>query len=198
MTKRQNRPAATPPGVTEEQFVQVESVDSAGADDVKKLMAEIKGLREALKVSEVARTEAEAAALAAAEAQGALMQRDIVEVPTGKFVNVKRAVDPETGDPTYKVVGYKEDGREILKPIFHDVKLPTFFYKIDLPAVGGLDLKTNDASLYHGVVYQLDIDTLRSVKERVYRLWQHDQTIHGSNENAYRPKQEPTLSMRSR
>ena len=63
-----------------------------------------------------------------------------------------------------------------------------------LPPVGGVDLKINDVSFYHGVVYELDIDTLRSVKEMVYRLWDHDRSIHGSDENFYRKPQETTLT----
>src|SRR5258706_14473963 len=49
-------------------------------------------------------------------------------VPTGKFVTVKR-LNPK--DP-YKVVGHKDDGRDILRPNFVDVELPTFFYTIDM------------------------------------------------------------------
>ena len=161
---------------------------------MNKLLAEIEELKAKLQLSEEQRSEAEAAALAMAEAQGALMQREIREVPTGKFVTVKRAVDPKTGKPSYRVAGYKDDGREILKPVFHDFKLPTYFYKVDMPPVGGVDLKINDVSFYHGVVYELDIDTLRSVKEMVYRLWDHDRSIHGSDENFYRKPQETTLT----
>jgi hypothetical protein len=58
---------------------------------VKKLLEQIADLKEQLQLSEQQRSEAEAAALAAAEAQGALMQREIQEVATGKTVKVKRA-----------------------------------------------------------------------------------------------------------
>lgn len=157
------------------------------------LIAEIEALRAKLELSEVARSDAEKAALAAAEAQGMLMQRDMEEVATGKKVKVKRAID-EKGRPSYKVVGYKDDGREIFKPVWREIELPTYFYKVDMPPCGGLDLKINGEPLYHGVVYELDIDTLRSVKEMVYRLWDHDRAIHGSDENFYRTPQEKRLN----
>lgn len=170
-----------------EAHIEVASTVGASAKDVAKLMEEIRGLKEKLKLSEQQRSDAEAAALAAAEAQGMLMQRQIQEVATGKTVKVKRASG-------YEVVGHKDDGREILKPVWKTVELPTYFYKIDMPAVGGWDLKINGQSLFHGTVYEFDIDTLRSVKEIVYRTWDHERSIHGSDENAYRPQQQPTLT----
>lgn len=196
MTKRTTGGGATPPGVSPEQHITVASTLGASAPDVKKLLEQIEDLKEQLQLSEQQRSEAEAAALAAAEAQGALMQREIQEVATGKTVKVRRAVDPKTGKPSYKVVGYKDDGREILKPVFHDFELPTYFYKIDLPPVGGIDLKMNDVSFYHGTVYEFDIDTLRTVKEMVYRLWDHERNISGSNENFYRNPREQRISPR--
>src|SRR5574340_690402 len=48
---------------------------------------------------------------AIAMSQGAFMQRDISEVPTGKTIKVQRAAG-------YKVVGHRDDGREIIKPVF--------------------------------------------------------------------------------
>jgi hypothetical protein len=153
------------------------------------LLARIADLEAQLKASDAARGEAEKIALAAAEAQGALMQRDIQEVPTGKTVKLSRC----TG---YKVVGHKDDGRDILKPIFERVAVPTYFYKIDIPPVGGTDCKLNGTPYYHGAVYEFDVDTLRSVKDIVYRLWKHDADIHGSDENVYRKKRSPVISAR--
>jgi len=190
--------ALTPPGVSAEQHVNVSSITpEATAETIAKLQAEMADLRRALKVSEEKRSDAEKAALAAAEAQGSLMQREIQEVPTGKTVKVKRAVDPETGEPTYKAVGYKDNGQPILKPVFHDFHLPTYFYKIDIPAVGGMGLRIGEVDYYHGMVYELDVDTLRTVKEMVFRLWDHERNIHGNDENFYRPKQAPAFSVRT-
>jgi hypothetical protein len=90
------------------------------------------------------------------------MQRDIQEVATGKTVKVKRAPWIRSGKPGYKVVGYKDDGREILKPSSKDVELPTYFYKIDMPPVGGDRPQDERRPFYHGTVYEFDIDTLRT------------------------------------
>src|SRR5574340_942318 len=126
---------------------------------------------------------------AIAMSQGAFMQRDISEVPTGKTIKVQRAAG-------YKVVGHRDDGREIIKPVFRTVTIPTYYYKIDMPPCGGTDLKLNGTPYYHGGVYELDLDTLRTVKEMVNRLWKHDAEIHGSDENFYRKQSKPTISAR--
>jgi hypothetical protein len=93
-------------------------------------------------------------------------------------------------------MGYKDDGREILKPVFRVIEVPTYFYKINMPPCGGEDCKQNGISLYHGAVYELDLDTLRTVKEWVYRLWDHDRNTSGSNENFYRKKLDLRFSAR--
>lgn len=187
--------SSKPPGEAPEQHAEVASLKHTAPEDVASLKAQIDDLQRQLGISEEARGSAEKAALAAAEAQGTLMQRQITEVPTGRKVKVRRALD-ENGRPSYKVVGYKDDGREILKPVFREVELPTYFYKIDIPPVGGMDMKINDVPLYHGAVYTFDQDTLRTVKEMVYRLWRHDADIHANDENFYRRAQSPTLSAR--
>ena len=186
--RKDGTPAAKPG--EKEAVVKVASTKGVGSDREKALLDEIKALQAKLQVAEEKRTEAEENALKLAESQGMLMQREIHEVPTGKFVTVKRL-------DKMKVVGYKDDGREINKPVFKSVELPTFFYKIDLPPSGGVDVKINEVPLYHGGVYELDIDTLRTVKDIVYRCWAHDASIHGNNENAYRRPQRPVLSGRS-
>lgn len=187
MTKRKAREGEPGDGT---QFVETVSVKDVATQDVEKLLAQIADLREQLKVSEAGRTEAQAAALAAAEAQGALMQREIVEVATGRTVCVQRCKG-------YKTVGYRDGGRPQIEPVFHMVELPTYYYKIDMPPVGGTDLKLNDTPMYHGQVVEVDIDTLRTLKDMVFRLWKHDADIHGSDENFYRPQQKPSLSMKA-
>lgn len=173
-----------------DQVAEVASTARASAKSEATLLEEIADLREKLKLSESKRSDAEKVALAAAEAQSTLMQRQIEEVPTGKFVKVRRARGYE---PTGH---YTNDGRDILKPIWKEVEVPTFFYKVDLPPVGGEGLSTNGIPMLHGVVYEVDIDTLRSMKERVYRCWDHDRNIHGSDENFYRRQSKPVLSAR--
>jgi hypothetical protein len=192
-TPEQQAPQLTPEQIAQQAFAQIASTKDTGPADVKKLLAEIKDLKEKLALSEKQRSDVEKAALEAAESQGLLMQREIREVPTGKFVTVKRAVKAD-GSPNYKIVAYKDDGRPILAPVFTDVKLPTFYYKIDIPPVGGEGLTINEMKLYHGTVYEFDLDTLRSVKDMCYRLWDHDRNIHGSDENMYRKPVNATFS----
>lgn len=170
-------------------FAKVASIDGVSPKDVKTLLAEIADLKEKLHVETAARSDAEKIALASAESQGVLMQREIQEVLTGRTVKTPKCKG-------YKVVGHKDDGRDILKPVFEQADVPTYFYKIDMPPVGGVDLKINGTSMYHGTVVELDLDTLRSVKEIIFRLWDHDRNIHGSDENFYRKPNEQRLSAR--
>lgn len=185
MTKAK-KPAAPKPEDDGQAHVTVESTKGMTNDREKKLLDEIAALQAQVSEQAGRLTEAEQAARDAAEAQGMLMQREMREIPTGKRVTVKRCKG-------YKVVGHKEDGSDILRPEWKDVSLPTFFYRIDLPPSGGLDIKINGTPLYHGALYTFDEDTLRSVKDIVYRCWKHDADIMGSNENAYRAKQSPVL-----
>lgn len=184
---RKGKDPNAPPA--EEGLSKVASIADTPPDAVKKLLAEIDGLKAQLKVEKAARGEAEQAALDAAQAQGSLLQSDVQEVPSGKRIKVQRL-------DHYKVVGHKDDGREIIKAVMKTVEIPTFFYKVDMPPCGGTDLKINGIPYYHGTVYELDLDTLRTIKEMVYRTWDHDRNVHASDENFYRKKQSPTLSAR--
>lgn len=183
--KRGPRKAKVP-----ESYAQIVSTAGVGGSDLEKLQAEVRDLQSQLEGERTKRTEAEAAALLAAESQGMLMQREIREIPTGRTRTVQRAKG-------YKVVGHKDSGVPIMAPVWHDVELPTFYYKIDLPPCGGVDYKINGEAAYHGSTYELDIDTLRTVKDIVYRCWKHDADIHGSDENAYRPKKNNVVSARA-
>jgi hypothetical protein len=167
--------------------VEIASVADASPQDVKSLLAQIEGLQAQLAESEEKRTVAQQAALEAAQAQGMLMQREIHEVPSGKKISVPHL-------KRYKVVGHKDDGREILKPVFQQVEVETYYYKIDLPPCGGTHMTVNGNELYHGVVVECDVDSLRSIKDMVFRCWKHDAEIHGSDENAYRKPTNRTLS----
>ena len=166
----------------DEALVEVASWKGASSETETRLLAEIDDLKAKLGLAETARSDAEAAALATVEAgAGLLMQGRNEEQPTGKKIKVQRLAH-------YKEVGYKDDGRPILKPVFKTVEIPTFFYRIDMPPCGGSDLKINGVPFYHGAVYELDLDSLRTVKEMVYRTWDHDRQIHGSDESFYRGK----------
>lgn len=162
-------------------LMEVASMKAAPPESQDALKQRIADLEARLQESESKRSDAEKLALASAESQGRLMQRDIQEIPTGKTVKVMRLSH-------YKEVGHKDDGRPIIKPVFKSVSVPTFFYKIDMPPCGGTDLKINGDPFYHGAVYEVDEDTLRTLKEIVYRTWKHDAEIHGSDENFYRKK----------
>ena len=166
------------------------STSGVATTDIEKLQRENAELLAQLEGERTKRTAAEAAALLAAESQGMLQQRDIREVPTGRTRTVQRAKG-------YKVVGHKDSGVPIMAPVWEDIELPTYFYKIDLPPCGGIDYKINGVAAYHGSTYELDIDTLRTVKDIVYRCWKHDADIHGSDENAYRPKKANVVSARA-
>jgi acetyl-CoA acetyltransferase len=142
-------------------------------DELERLKAEVARLTAELAVANTANEDA---------ARRAMFFKDVnEEVPTGETVEVDRCTK-------YETVGYRDDGRPILKPVFKKVKLPTFLYKVDMPPVGGVDIKVNGESFFHGETYTLDLDQLRVVKEIVHRIRDHEATIHGTDENAYRPK----------
>ncbi len=73
----------------------------------------------------------------------------------------------------------------------------TYFYKIDLPPSGGLYVSINGVHYYHGETYRFRVDTLRSLKEIIARSWGHENSINGSNENAYRKPMERVLRGRA-
>jgi hypothetical protein len=175
-----------------EGVAKVASLAGTSRDDVKALLAQIEDLKGKLELEQRARGEAEQAALELAEAQGngLAQQTTIQEIPTGKKIKVQKL-------EAYETVSYKDDGRPILKPKFRSEDVPTFFYKIDLPPVGGLGLVLNGMPLYHGTVYEFDLDALRTVKDMVFKCWKHDADIHGTDENVYRKPQNKQISMKS-
>ena len=139
----------------------------------KDLQVEIERLQKALDAESTARTSAELAALSAA---GTPIAGGGDEQPTGKTVEIEVCLDPWR-------VGTKE------KPVEHKfktVKVPTFFYRIDLPVGAGTHLTTNGLAMYHGETYELTPEQLADTKSRVARCWDHEKSIHGDNENAYR------------
>jgi hypothetical protein len=69
-----------------------------------------------------------------------------------------------------------------------------WWYRIDLPPSGGLDISINGTKFYHGQQYKIGTETLRSLKEMVHRSWQHEHSIMGSNENFYRRPLERVIS----
>ena len=68
-----------------------------------------------------------------------------------------------------------------------------WFYKIDLPPSGGIDIRINGVAYYHGEQYKVGTDVLRTLKDIVHRSWAHEQSIHGTNENFYRQPKNQVL-----
>lgn len=151
-------------------------------EEIAALKAEVNRLQGAL-------TDAGTAAEESAR-RAMYFKNDNEEEPTGKTVKVTRCVG-------YEITGYTDEGIARRKPLWEEVEQPTYLYKVDLPPVGGVDLKINGESLYHGSVYELTLDALRSVKEQVYRIREHEANIQGTDENAYRPKSRAHFSGRS-
>lgn len=142
-------------------------------EEVDELKAQVARLQGAL---------TDAASSAEESAKRAMFFKDDNEErPTGQTVKVTKC----TG---YETVGHRDDGQPIRKPIWSEVDQPTFFYKVDMPPVGGVQIMINGTPLYHGEAYTLSLDDLRTVKEIVYRLREHEANIHGTDENVYRPK----------
>ncbi len=145
--------------------------------DIKKqpsyedLKAEVDRLQAELATSRADATEAQKLA--------ALFQSKEEAVPTGKSVTVTRCKG-------YEIAGYHDDGRQILRPKWHEVEEPTYWYTIDMPPVGGTDIKLNGREFYHGQTYEVTVDELRTLKEMVHRLWMHERSIHEDNKEVFR------------
>lgn len=157
-------------------------------NSVEALKLEVERLRAELAGEKIARGAAEQASQDAIERQLASLQShaDMQEVATGETIKLKRCV-------RYKVTSHKDSGQEILAPVFADMDVPLFMYKIDLPPSGGTALIINSVPYYHNQVYKLDLDTLRTVKDMVHKSWMHEMTIKGNDENIYRKPQGRTL-----
>ena len=156
--------------------------------EIKKLQEENERLLAQLADQTVQLTAAQEVAKKSVEQQLASMQSNITEVPTGDTVTVQRL-------EKFKVVSYKDDGRPIREPVWKEVRLPTYFYKIDLPPSGGDAVVINQERFYHEQTYTVDIDQLRALKDAVARAWQHEQTVLGRNENVFRKPSNHTLRM---
>ena len=76
--------------------------------------------------------------------------------------------------------------RNVKKLKYEDVDLPLYFYNIQLPAGCGVSLMTNGLDVYHGQTVEVSQHELADLKSRVAACWNHEKSIHGENENAYR------------
>ena len=140
-------------------------------DDVKSLQEQIDKLQAELSSERVKRTDAEE--IAASLSHGAQFTGNTTEEqPTGKTESIEKCVNPWE--------------RNEKKQRFITVDLPTFFYTINLPTGAGLYLSTNGTEYYHGQTYEFNSEILAEMKDRVAKCWKHEESISGSNENAYR------------
>ena len=138
---------------------------------VEQLAAELAEMRKKLGLAEKERDAAREEAHAMAEAS-AFMGNGAEEVPTGRTRKMSVCVNP--GEPDAK------------KHKFVEVDEPLFAYTIDLPLGAGTELITNGVPYYHGQTYEVDIHTLRDLKSRVARTWDHERAIHSEKESPYR------------
>jgi hypothetical protein len=99
-----------------------------------------------------------------------MFKQDNDEVATGRTVKVVKHKNPRA----------REESETL------EVEVPTYFYAVDMPPVGGVAIKINGEELFHGQTYELTMDQIRMVKEIVYRLRAHEASLNGNNENTYR------------
>jgi hypothetical protein len=170
------------------QGVKMENLSVESIEIIKRLQADLAIAKSSIPASE-------RLAVAAAEQQGHSTGTAVREIFTGEYVEVEKGTADPNIPPKYEIVGY-ENKRPILKPIMVKARLPVYAYKIDLAPAGGEYISINGTRYYHGMVAKFDEDTLRTVKEIVYRGWDHERNTHGSDENAYRPKSNRSFSAR--
>ena len=137
---------------------------------VKDLQSQIADLQAQLLSEKEARSAAEDNAKATADA-GIFVNRSD-EQPTGKTIKIQKCSNP-----------WETDER---KQILISVDVPTYYYQIELPTGAGISLTTKGQDFMHGETYTVDLYTLIDLKSRVARCWDHEKSIHGDNENAYR------------
>lgn len=146
-------------------------INDEKAPSHEELVAQIKALEARLALSEREKTEAQEVA-ASMSATGQIIGGAGDEQPTGNFITVRRCTNPwERNEKKQKWV---------------EEEVPTYYYTIMLPAGAGVSLTTNGIDYYHGGTYEFDPDTLTEMKSRVARCWDHEKSINGGDENAYR------------
>lgn len=139
--------------------------------EVDELRAQIERLQTALESKNKQNDELSEMAKAMAHA-GQFFASTSEEQPTGRSIKVKRCANPHERD--------KDLQRWVT------IELPTYYFNIQLPAGAGLSLSTNGIEYFHGETYEFDVETLAEIKSRIARCWDHEKSIHGDNENAYR------------
>ena len=139
----------------------------------KTLEQEVAELRAKLAETETKLTESESNVVAMQMATN-LLGGDSKEEATGKTIKVNTCVNP-----------WEKDTK---KQKFKDFDVPTYRFLINLP-VNATHLSTNGIDYYHGQSYEFTLSELAEMKSRVARCWDHERSINGANENAYRKQQ---------
>jgi hypothetical protein len=135
------------------------------------LQTEIERLKAALDDSNSKKTQAEEMAKMMAE-MNPLVSSTSEEQPTGRTVDMSICANPAE--------------RDVAKHKYKMIKVPTYYYNIQLPSGSGICLTTNGVEYYHGETYEFTEFELACIKDRVARCWGHEKSVHGENENAYK------------
>ena len=138
---------------------------------LEQLQEQVKDLQEQVRVEADARTKAEDEMAAMAEIS-AFTAPVAEEQPTGRMIEIDVCTNPAE--------------RNAKKLVYKKVKVPTYYYALNLPTGAGLCLSTNGIQYFHGETYEFTQNELADIKSRVARCWDHEKSIHGNNENAYR------------
>jgi hypothetical protein len=145
---------------------------------LEELQAEVAKLQASLDEANTKKTLAEDMARTMASMNPLVSGSTVTEEQaTGKTIDVEVCTNP-----------WERDEK---KYVYKTVKLPTYFYNIQLPAAAGLCLTTNGREFYHGQTYEFTSMELAEMKDRVAKCWWHEKNIHGENENAYK---KPTMA----
>ena len=105
------------------------------------------------------------------------------EVPTGRTVTVRRCKNPWVK---------KEELQE-----WEEKEVPTYYLNIDMPPLGGFTIKIDGEDLQQGQTYEMTIDRVRLVKDIQYRLRAHDASVHGNDEDTWRPRISKEISVKT-
>lgn len=105
------------------------------------------------------------------------------ETPTGRTIKRKRCKNPAA----------KTEGEQD----WFEEEVPTYWLKIDLPPIGGVQLLVDGESLQHGISYEMTMDRVRMLKDMMFRLRQHEASIKGHDEDTWRPRHSKQVSMKT-
>ncbi len=105
------------------------------------------------------------------------------EIPTGRKVAVEYCTNPWVKDEA--------------KQKWETKQVDTFLFKVEMPPVGGVQIVLDGEPLQHGQTYEVTLDRLRYLKEIVFRLQAHEASIHGNDDDVWRPRISKEINLRS-